>query len=204
VLRVPNAALRFRPPEGAAVKGGTNAPAAGAPTGSPAGTNEFAAAPAAERGDSPNREEARKRFESLSPEERAQMRERRRARSGDDSPGGFGRGMGGGARAVQDGPVTRTVYVADKEADAAQPRSFFATLAGWIPGLNSGSQPNPSLKPISIKTGISDGSTTEVLEGLGEGDVVITGVNLPASAASAARPANSPFGTPFGGPRGPR
>ena len=56
---------------------------------------------------------------------------------------------------------------------------------------------------MSLKTGISDGSHTEVLEGLNEGDVVITGVNLPASAATTTRPGGSPFGGPFG-PRGPR
>src|SRR6202171_5360143 len=56
----------------------------------------------------------------------------------------------------------------------------------------SGSRP----KPVQIKTGISDGIVTEVLEGLKEGDRVVT-AELTATAATAT-PAANPFG---GGPR---
>ena len=35
----------------------------------------------------------------------------------------------------------------------------------------------PSCRPVQIKTGISDGISTEVLSGLNEGDQVVTGVN---------------------------
>ena len=48
---------------------------------------------------------------------------------------------------------------------------------------------------MTIKTGISDGVTTEVLEGLKEGDLVITGMT---ESGAAATPASNPFG---GGPR---
>jgi len=52
-------------------------------------------------------------------------------------------------------------------------------------------------KPVSvtIKTGISDGVTTEVLEGLKEGDRVVTGMT---ESGAAPTPATNPFG---GGPR---
>jgi HlyD family secretion protein len=56
----------------------------------------------------------------------------------------------------------------------------------------SGSRP----KPVQIKTGISDGIATEVLEGLKEGDRVVTAELT--STSSAATPAPNPFG---GGPR---
>jgi HlyD family secretion protein len=56
----------------------------------------------------------------------------------------------------------------------------------------SGSQP----KPAQIKTGISDGVVTEVVEGLKEGDRVVT-AEMISSAARTSTPAN-PFG---GGPR---
>jgi HlyD family secretion protein len=47
-------------------------------------------------------------------------------------------------------------------------------------------------QPVQIKTGISDGVTTEVIEGLKEGDLVVTG--------SVGGPAPAPAGTnPFGG-----
>jgi len=51
-------------------------------------------------------------------------------------------------------------------------------------------------EPVQIKTGISDGTTTEVLEGLAEKDRVITGqLNAPNAATSPQQ------GNPFGGPR---
>src|SRR5947208_10566843 len=49
--------------------------------------------------------------------------------------------------------------------------------------------------PATIKTGISDGVTTEVLEGLKEGDRVVTGMT---ESGAAPTPASNPFG---GGPR---
>jgi HlyD family secretion protein len=49
-----------------------------------------------------------------------------------------------------------------------------------------------SPKPVQIKIGISDGITTEVTEGLNEGDKVITGSTQ--AKADAAAPASNPFG----------
>jgi HlyD family secretion protein len=58
--------------------------------------------------------------------------------------------------------------------------------------------PAGASKPVSatIKTGISDGVATEVLEGLKEGDRVVTGMTENGAAAT---PAANPFGG--GGPR---
>jgi HlyD family secretion protein len=51
-------------------------------------------------------------------------------------------------------------------------------------------------EPVQIKTGISDGTTTEVWEGLGDNDRAITGqLNAPNTATSQQQ------GNPFGGPR---
>lgn len=50
-------------------------------------------------------------------------------------------------------------------------------------------------RPVQIKTGISDGVVTEIVEGLKEGDRVITAELSPKSSA-ASTPAN-----PFSGPR---
>jgi HlyD family secretion protein len=191
VLRIPSAALRFRPSEKAAISGGTNAPAAGN-----VGTNRNLAAVQGPGdsgspgggGERPGREEMRKRMENMSPEEREQFRARMRGRFG-DGPGGQGfgggrRGDGGGS----DGPMTRTVYLFEKEV--------------------AGGKEQTVLKPVVVKLGISDGTYTEVLDGLKEGDVVVTGLNLPAPATATAtttRPGgSSPFGGPFGGMRPPR
>jgi HlyD family secretion protein len=177
VLRVPNAALRFRPPEKAVVKGATN---------SPSGTNRpiAAMASAGEGGERLSSEERRKRFESMSPEEREQFRARMRARSGDGPPGD---GLGVGRRSntwSTDGSAPRTVYLLEKETASGKEVSV--------------------LKPVTVKTGISDGSFTEVLEGLKEGDVVVTGVNLPTPTTALRPGGSSPFGGPFGGMRPPR
>lgn len=189
VLRIPNSALRFRPPEGAVVLTDTNAPAGGRGS----GTNRLASAqdgggPASgpgESGDGSSREERRRRFENMTPEQREEMRARFRGRSGDGPGGGMG-GMGrssGSPRANQDGPATAKIYLVQKDGDKT------------------------ALKPITVKTGISDGVYTEVVEGLNESDVVVSGLNIPAGTPSAAnvRPGGSPFGgSPFGGGGGMR
>lgn len=179
-LRIPNAALRFRPPENAALLGATNAPATATSNAAPAVAS---ANPAAAGGG--DREERRRRMESMSPEERERMRAEFRARGG--GGGGMGMGMGGGgaARTSQDGPVTRTIYLVQTN-----------TVAG---------KPLVQLQPVTVKTGISDGSQTEAIEGLKEGDVIALGLNQ--AGATAARPgaAASPFGgSPFGGGMRPR
>ena len=121
-LKVPNAALRFRPPENITVL--TNELVALAqPTNAPANADTTG--------------------------------ERKRNR---------GSGPGGGGRNRN----IRTVYVVAGDAH------------------------DPALKPIQVRTGITDGIFTEVLEGITENDKLVTGVinNDPAAAAAPA----SPFG----------
>ena len=110
----------------------------------------------------------------MTPEQREQIRAARSARLGDNPrpPG-----SGGPPRGNQEGPTTRTVYLLEKEMSSGKEKLM--------------------LKPVKIKAGISDGSYTEVVGGLKEGDVVVTGVNVTAAMAAAARP---PVGaSPFGG-----
>jgi HlyD family secretion protein len=56
---------------------------------------------------------------------------------------------------------------------------------------------------VRIKTGISDGSFTEVTDGLKEGDTVVTAVKLPQVEVAAPPGGQSPFGGGggFGGGR---
>jgi HlyD family secretion protein len=108
---------------------------------------------------------------------------------GAGGPGGgaFGGGGGDRQRSTQEGPVTKTLYIIAADQPANQ---------------------NP-LKPVLeakvVKLGISDGTNTEVIEGLKEGDVIVTGLATSDTAAgtSGQRPPSSPFGSPFGG-GGPR
>jgi HlyD family secretion protein len=163
-LRVPNAALRFKPPEKAIVRGATNtAPKAvtGA-AGSSANGSPGAGGDSAER---------RKRWEGMSPEEREKMRAQR----------GTG-GSGGGRRSSES--TVKTVYLLEKE---------------MVNGVEQ-----TVLNAVQVKVGISDGTNTEILDGLKEGDVVVTVANQ-TNAATAMRPAGSPMGgSPFGGGFRPR
>jgi HlyD family secretion protein len=177
VLKVPNGALRFRPPETAVVIGLTNASAAGGGTnrmegrrgsGGPGGGSEG--------GERPNREEMRKRFESMSPEEREEMRRRRAERSGGGGGGGgadSGRSRGGSESS------TRTVYLLEKDASSGREKTV--------------------LRAVSVKVGIADATHTEILEGLKEGDVVVAGLNVTTPQANTTGPSRGPMGSPFGG-----
>lgn len=186
VLLIPNTALRFRPTDAmlgkktnaVAQATGTNAPESRkdgevvAASVGPGGSEEGGRR-RMENMSQEQREEMRKRFESMTPEQREAMRAR--------FQGGGGPGGGGRSRAAAaEGPVKRTVYLIDRSPDA----------------------PKNSLKPVTIKTGLSDGTNTEVLEGLNEGDTVVTGVVLPVTQTSTIPQGTSPFASPgFGGAR---
>ena len=90
------------------------------------------------------------------------------------SPGNFAGGPGGhrgGGRSRGERPVLHTVY------------------------LLAGDEKNPQLQPVQIKTGISDGISTEVVSGLDEGAKVVTGVI--ASGTTTGTPSSPPFGGGF-------
>jgi hypothetical protein len=86
--------------------------------------------------------------------------------------GGFGARGGGGSGSRSSQPVFRTVYVLATNAPAG----------------------DPAPQAVRVKTGISDGAYTEVIDGLKEGDAVITAVKLPQSQTAAAPAGASPFG----------
>ncbi|MBM3837404.1 MAG: efflux RND transporter periplasmic adaptor subunit [Verrucomicrobia bacterium] len=206
-LRVPNAAFRFRPPEGAIAKTSTNAVSSSGSSNqiqAPVATSgPFAGLPTPPWMDGerrrPTQEEREKYEASLTPEQRDQYRQimdqmRARFAQGGGGGGFGGGGLGGGgpglpafgsaSRTAQEGPRTQTVYVLEKEA-----------------GIGGGEE--QVLRAVSVKTGITDGTNTEILEGLKEGEVVVTGLVTPEPSAMAMRPpGGGAFGGPFGG--GPR
>lgn len=96
--------------------------------------------------------------------------------------GGSGGDRSGGSTTAA--PITRTVY----KLISADPKK-------------------PQIVSASIKLGISDGILTEVLEGVAEGDNLITSITLPGSPSSGGAAAN-PFSggnrNPFGGSSGGR
>jgi HlyD family secretion protein len=137
-LKIPNAALRFRPPEAAGA--GTNGVAA---TESPAANISTNAGNGGDRG-------------------------------GGIRGAGGGREAGGGQGGSRpDRSSARTVYILDATKNPD----------------------HPELRPARIKTGINDGVSTEVIEGLKEGDQLVTAL-LSSSSEASSRPSN-----PFGGGR---
>ncbi|MBI3880086.1 MAG: efflux RND transporter periplasmic adaptor subunit [Verrucomicrobia bacterium] len=188
VVRIPNSALRFKPPTGSELK----------KVSGPAGTNAPAAAPAEVIPQTPEEmvkkaKELRDKGEPMSDEMRAKFREMVDAKQIDPATifGGAGKGGGGkggrggaggaGKRAGEPQKTTRTIYVVDAS-------------------LNSTNLTTLDMEARVIKAGITDGIYTEVLDGLNEGDVIVLGQVQPKSAGAAA--ATNPFGSGMG--RGPR
>ncbi|MDW7981053.1 MAG: efflux RND transporter periplasmic adaptor subunit [Verrucomicrobiales bacterium] len=72
-------------------------------------------------------------------------------------------------------------------------RAFVRTV--YVLSTNSaGGTRGVKLEPVQIKVGITDGIMTEVVEGLKEGDVVVTGVVMPEPQRTASAPPRNPFG----------
>ena len=202
VLKIPNAALRFKPPEPSTnqtlvarllAKVGLGkepkaAPTNGVQVAKAGGTNKVETAENASQpltGNEPPEElmrrvrEMRNRGEEPPPELRAKLREL--FQSGAlQRPAQGGQSAGGAAGSrPRSAPAWRTIYV---------------LATNTPPG---GGDPLAMPKPTRVRTGITDGSYTEISEGLNEGDSVIASIRTPAAQA-AASPAGS---SPFGGPR---
>ncbi len=178
-VAVPNAALRFRPPEtilsqrpSQSTSSGANQTrtvASASPTG--AGSGPTASQGAGTGGGSDggggrggNREAMRSEMGRFGSPEGGGGRRRERGAGG------------GGERAA-----SRTVYVLSNAEST------------------DGKAAQPTLKPVQVKVGISDGSQTEIIDGLKEGDVVVLGLAVaePANAQRPGGPGGPP--NPFGG-----
>lgn len=202
VLKIPNSALRFKPPEPSTnqtlvarllAKVGLGKEPKTAATSAvqiakAVGTNKVETAGNGSpplTGNEPPEELARRvremrdRGEEPTPEIRAKLRELYQSgalqRSGQ---GGRSAGGGSGSRPPS-APAWRNIYVLTTRTP---------------PG---GGDPVSKPEAVRVRLGITDSSYTEVLEGLKEGDMVITGVKLPAAQAATAPPAGQ---SPFGGP----
>jgi len=186
-LKVPNAALRVRIPEGLAV----NRPAASA---APAGGAAANSGPAAGATPPPAGGGGGRGFfgENATPEQRQKMREIM-------AEVGFSWGSGPPTpeqRAQMRKLMLERGLITPEQAAAAAARAagnepvYVTRTVYRLPGGNRAATP----EAVTVKAGITDGLMTEIADGLAEGDVVITSVSLPS--ANSAAPAN-----PFGGPR---
>lgn len=127
-LKIPNAALRFRPPEGTVAETETNAPGTSAQTAAQTNAGN-------RQGGQGNRAGGRRRGGGG-------------GNGGNVAGGGFGGGSG-------ERPNHHIVYILPANAEAGT-----------------------KLRPVQIRTGITDGISTEVLDGLNEGDQIVTGVTV--------------------------
>ncbi len=202
VLRVPNAALRFRPTNdifaalGQAppdMTGPPNAPAgAGSGQRAPAGEDNGATAGGGGRGGAPA-----DRLQAMSPEERERFLEAMAARGGGPVGGGGGFGGRRGGRGEAPPPDPAPV-VRDPQATTVD------ALFGPLPAVESTGRvwvhEAGQLRPARVRLGITDGQATELLEGdLTEGTPLVTAVNTGAET----RPTpTGPGGFPFIGGRG--
>lgn len=205
-LRLPNAALRVRVPEGVEVKplpdqGGGPKPAA------PAAATASASQPPRE---------------NAGPAANTAAAERRPRGEGRGEGGGGGRGMFGNLTPEQREKMREIMTEVGVDFRAGPPteeqrakiRQLMVergiTPAETAPGeavvttrtiyrLPNGDK-NATPEAVSVKAGITDGSATEIIEGIKEGDLIITSIVLPGaapatSAQSQQRPGqNNPFG----------
>lgn len=207
VVRLANAALRFQPPDEAVVRTntivlasvGTNAPASD-PSGEAVDEDGM---PKSSGGFQPP-PEIRKRIiqefdkngdGKLDAAERKNMTETMRKRFAQaGGPGGMGGGMGGGMPGGMGGGGGFGGSPAPRRAPDGQPtiKTIYLVATNALPNGKSVLE----LQPVQVKLGITDGSNTEVLEGLKPGDPVVSSAVLPEVAD--AQPVNNPFGGPFG------
>ena len=203
VIRIPNSAFRVKPPQPSTNKSfaarallkigigkETKAQATNSmPVALVGETNKADVVASAEpplTGNEPPEElmrrvrELRERGEEPAPEIRAKLREY--YQSGvlqRPSGGGGGRGgaTGGGSRPATS--ASRTIHLLSTNT--------------------AGDDASRAPQSVRVKTGISDGTYTEITDGLKEGDSVITAIKLPTAQAAAAPAGNSPFGGGGGG-----
>jgi HlyD family secretion protein len=188
VLRVPNSTLRVRMPEGlAAAPKVAAAPAADAKKAAATPAPAPAAPEARREGGGANSGGGSRRGGMLgadaTPEQREKMREIM-------AEVGYTPGAGGPPSQEQRDQIRklmieRGLISADASANPVVTRTVYR-----LPGGNKLAQP----EPVTVKIGITDGSTSEALDGLAEGDVLVTSVTIPGAKASTTAPTSNPFG----------
>jgi HlyD family secretion protein len=129
-----------------------------------------------------------------------QVRTNRMPGGGPGGPGGFGGGggrRGGGGREGFGGRGGGEGLSGRRGGGSGMERRLVQTVYVVPGGAAQANTPRVKLKPVRVRLGISDGIVTEVLDGLNEGDVVVTGSNMPFSPQLSGQ---NPFGG--GGGRG--
>lgn len=172
-LRVPNAALRFRPPELVAAEVKTNVPAfqvASQGQGGRGGGEGGERAGGLRQGGGGGMGPGGGPGGGRGPGMMGAGGERRGGPGGERGPGAD-RPVAGARPGGSDRPASRTIYLLASKPGAKEAR-------------------DPKLEPVQVRLGITDGAMTEVLDGVQEGAQVVTSMITPESS----RPASNPFG----------
>jgi HlyD family secretion protein len=177
-IKVPNAALRFRPPEAIAAE--TNAIARALAEGSRTGGGDGSGMSGGRPGGGGGGGGGRAFGGDGGPGSGRQ--------GGKGFAGGGERGFGGGrGPGGPGGPPGSGSSPPRPRPERAGPRTVYI--------LASAEGKRPELKPVKIQTGITDGVSTEVTDGLKEGDQVVTGLlTMQGSTSSGMQRPSSPFG----------
>jgi HlyD family secretion protein len=170
-LRLPNVALRLRAPEELLTGAPPPEPAAPGVQVAQAQPSEPRRAPGEGRGSGEGREAMRQLFQEA--------------------------GISFGAGPPSAEALTKLRALA-AERGITLPERFAAPQAKGVDAVVSrivyreaGTPEKPKLEPVRVKLGISDGITTEIIEGLAEGDKVVTAVT--GAPGTTSRPAANPF-----------
>ena len=196
-LRIPNSALRVRLPDNSNSKTGAT------PAGPVANSASPAPGPATTAGSG-----------------NGERHKRDNAVAGEAGSRGGGGGMFGSDATPEQREKMRAVMAEAgitnfRDATPEQRDQFRKLLAerGLIPAAPApgespvttrtvyrlpGGKKNAGPEAVSVKIGITDGITSEVVEGLADGDLIITGIVAPGTEAT---PAGQPARNPFGGGR---
>lgn len=200
VLRIPNSTLRLRIPESVAVKREESATTS-APKGERSGKSDepakkdappAASASAPSTSGEPGQGGGRRgggMFGNLTPEQRQKLRQITTDLGID----------------FRNGPPTAEQREQLRKAMAEAGLPVPESTSGARPGEAVvttrkvyklvGVAPNQSLEELTIKAGITDGTATEVIDGLKEGDVIVSSVFVPnATSTSGQQRTTNPFG----------
>jgi HlyD family secretion protein len=183
VVRIPNSTMRVRMPESLLAPGSASASAPsakGAAAGAPAGSGERRQSGGEGGG---RRGGGGMLGPDATPEQQEQLREIM-------AEVGYVRGAGGPPTQEQRDQIRKLMVERGLvSADAAESTVSVRTVYR-LPGGDKLAKP----EAVTIRVGITDGSGSEVLGGLAEGDVLVTSVTIPGAKAAAPAATTNPFG----------
>ncbi len=194
-LVVPNAALRAKIPDEVQTEM-TKRKAAGTPATTVTAATAAATTPAAPaNGQAAQGQNGNRGAQDLNNIDPAQFA----GRGGAGGPGGGGRGANGGGQGGRGGG--RGGRGGNVPAEATGIGSNISMIPRTVYKLVTDASGKKLPEAVSIRLGISDGTNTEITDaaGLAEGDLLVTFVTLPGSAAAQKAGAAQAAANPFGG-----